>query len=280
MSALSDGTLLAVPSAMDATAISRSGDGGATWTRCPPLGNYRMLTPRNFAELDGTVYLLEYQAFTVEDVPIRLYASTDRGRTWEVRYTFSGHRHGHGLAADPARHALWAFFGDTRVRRAPSARRTGAARGRASPGDGRTCRRRDGARGWQPALRPGHRLSAAAALYRAAVARMGTYVELALLPGPSYSTFASGAGGFVVGSAREPGGDIYPLEEESAHVWVSLDSSTGRSCSAIAAWSLTRPSRADVYYELPSGLLILQLQNARGFGPGGHGYQLLRLTRR
>jgi hypothetical protein len=38
--------------------------------------------------------------------------------------------------------------------------------------------------------------------------------------------------------------------------------------------------RADVYYELPSGLLILQLQNAQGFGPGGYGYQLLRLTRR
>ena len=33
--------------------------------------------------------------------------------------------------------------------------------------------------------------------------------------------------------------------------------------------------RADVYFELPSGELVLQLWNAQGFGPNGRGYQLL-----
>ncbi|MDY7227164.1 sialidase family protein [Hyalangium rubrum] len=280
MAALSDGTLLAHSSRDGRNYIARSGDGGATWSEVLLLGDYRVLTPRSFAELDGTVYVLEYQTFTTQDVPIRLHASTDRGRTWQVRQTFSGHRHGHGLAVDPARHALWAFFGDTTVQSG-------------------TFRSTDGGRTWKSiakgapgrivdatVLEDGSLLYAQDTLYlppRPYIAQLspdGTYVELGLLPGPSYSAFAASAGGFVVGSAREPGGDVYPPGEESAHVFASVNMFDWEKLLSYRRLDPTVTARADVYYELPSGLLILQLQNVQGFGPGGFGYQLLRLTRR
>jgi hypothetical protein len=279
MAALSDGTLLASTVRSGRNSISRSGDGGATWRDVLDIGNYRVLTPHSFAELDGTVYLLEYQSFTLDDVPIRLHASTDRGRTWQVRHTFSGHRHGHGLAADPARHALWAFFGDT-------LRQSG------------TFRSTDGGRSWKSiALEGEGRVVDATVLedgsllyaqdnvylptrpYIAQLAPDGTYVELARLPGPSYSTFAASAGGYVVGSAREPGGDVYPAGEESAHVFASFNMLDWEKLLSYRRLNPAETVRADVYYELPSGLLILQLQNAQGFGSRGFGYQLLRLTR-
>jgi hypothetical protein len=278
MSALSDGTLLANTTRDGRNYISRSGDGGATWSEVLLLGDYRMLIPRNIAELNGTVFLIEYQAFTAQDVPLRLYASTDRGRTWQVRQTFYGHRHGHALAVDPARNALWVFFGD-------------------SPRQAGTFRSTDGGHTWKsvvsgPAglivdatvLEDGSLLYGQDIIYlptRPHIAQMapdGTYVELALLPGPAYSTFASSAGGFVVGSAREPTGDVYPPGEESAHLWGSFNKLDWEKLLSYRRLDPAVTVRADVYYELPSGLLILQLQNAQGFGPGGYGYQLLRLS--
>jgi hypothetical protein len=82
----------------------------------------------------------------------------------------------------------------------------------------------------------------------------------------------------VLGSAREPEGDVYPPGEESAHVWASFDMLDWKRMLSYRRLETTRTVRADVYYELASGLLILQLQNAQGFGPGGYGYQLLRLS--
>lgn len=278
MSALTDGTLLANTTRDGRNYISRSEDGGATWSEVLLLGNYRMLTSRNIAELDGTVYLIEYQALTAQDIPLRLFASTDRGRTWQVRHTFHGHRHGHGLAADPVRHALWVFFGD-------------------SPRQAGTFRSTDAGHTWTSVLSgpPGLVVDAAVLSdggllfgqdtiylpYRPHIVQIapdGTYVPLAVLPGPSYSAFAPSAGGFVVGSAREPGGDVYPPGEESAHVWASFNGLDWEKLRSYQRLDTATTVRADVYYELPSGLLILQVQNARGFGPGGYGYELLRLT--
>ena len=75
------------------------------------------------------------------------------------------------------------------------------------------------------------------------------------LPSASYSTHAvRGSGGFVVGTRwqqlltigqAQPGDDV----------------------------------RADVYWELPSGELVLTVRNASGFGPGGRGYLLLQPQR-
>src|SRR5207253_3247407 len=82
----------------------------ASGTDVHRLGDYLGLTAHSFAELDGVAYFVEYQVFTRSDAPIHLWSSSDAGRTWSLRATFTGHRHAHGLAADPARHALWAFF--------------------------------------------------------------------------------------------------------------------------------------------------------------------------
>jgi hypothetical protein len=280
MSALTDGTLLANTSRGGRYYLSRSGDGGATWSEVLLLGSYRMLTPHSIAELDGTVYMLEYQAFTSADTPIRLHASTDRGRTWQVRQTFLGHRHGHGLAADPVNHALWAFFGDT-TRQAGIFRSTDA---------GRTWRRVVGGQEGNvvdaTVLGDGSLLLGQDISYLPSrphviqLAPDGTYVQLALLTGPAYSTHAVRGGGFVVGSAREPGGDVYPPGEVSAHVWASLDGLDWEDLRRYPRLSSTENVRADVYYAMPSGLLVLELKNAQGFGPGGEGYQLLRFIRR
>jgi hypothetical protein len=276
MAALSDGVLLANTSRNGSQYLSRSGDGGASWQEVLPLGNYRMLTPHSIAELDGTVYLLEYQAFTSSNTPIRLYASLDRGKTWQVRRTFTGHRHGHGLAVDAVRHALWAFFGDT-------------------PSQAGTFRSTDAGNTWQlilggqkglivdgTVLADGSLLFGQDIVYlpeRPRIVQLtpgGIYTGLYALPGPSYSTHAVRGGGFVVGAAREPGGDIYPPGEVSAHVVGSLDGVTWEELLSYPRLDANENVRADVYFELPSGLLVLQLENAQGFGPGGRGYQLLR----
>lgn len=280
VSVLADGTLLADTEHGGSHSLARSSDGGATWSEVLTLGNYRLLTSRNIAELDGTVYLLEYQAFTSQDTPIHLHASKDQGRTWEVRQVFTGHRHGHGLAADPARHALWAFFGD-------------------NPSQSAILRSTSQGTIWQTVL-PGQQALVVTAsvlpdgslLYgqdinwlpgRPHIVQLspdGTYVELDALTGAAYSTYTRRAGGFVVGVAREPLGDSYAPSEQNAHVWASLD---GASWVDVLQYPRLDPEqnvRADVYNELPSGLLVLQLQNAKGFGPGGLGYQLVRFTRR
>jgi len=280
VSALANGTLLADTERGGAHYLARSSDGGATWSEVLSLGNYRLLTSRNIAELDGTVFLLEYQAFTPQNAPIRLHASTDRGRTWTVRQVFDGHRHGHGLAVDPARHALWAFFGD-------------------NPQQSAILRSTDTGSVWQPVLLGQKALVVTAAvlgdgslLYaqdinwlpgRPHIVQLspdGTYVELESLSGAAYSTYAVRAGGFVAGVAREPLGDVYAPAEESAHVWASLDGVDWVDLLQYPRLDPNQNVRADVYEELPSGLLVLQLQNARGFGTGGIGYQLVRFIRR
>jgi hypothetical protein len=280
VTALADGTLLADTERGGVHSLVRSSDGGATWSEVLPLGNYRLLTSRNIAELDGTVFLLEYQAFTSQDTPLRLHASEDQGRTWTVRQVFNGHRHGHGLAVDPARHALWAFFGD-------------------NPQQSAILRSTTGGSAWQPVLVGQEALVVTAAVLEdgallyaqdinwlpgrphiVQLAPDGTYVELESLSGAAYSTYAVRAGGFVAGVAREPLGDAYAPEEKNAHVWASLDGVDWVDRLQYPRLDPNENVRADVYAELPSGLLVLQLQNAKGFGPGGLGYQLVRFTRR
>ena len=276
---LADGTLLADTERGGSHYLARSGDGGATWSEVLPLGKYRLLTSRNIAELDGAVYLLEYQAFTAQDTPIRLYTSANRGRTWAVKWTFTGHRHGHGLAADPAHHALWAFFGD-------------------SPKQSSIVRSTDAGNTWLRIVSGQNALVVTATVlpdgsllyaqdinwlpgrpHIVQVSPDGTYVELEQLSGAAYSTYGVRAGGFVAGVAREPLGDAYAPSETNAYVWASLD---GVSWDPLLTYPRLDPEenvRADVYDELPSGLLVLQLQNVKGFGPRGLGYQLLRFTR-
>jgi hypothetical protein len=273
LSALADGTLLATTLRGGRASLSRSGDGGATWSEVLPLEPSGQLTHYELAELDGTVYLLQGQ-----DLNSLLYASTDQGRTWRVRMSFRGHRLGRGLTADPAHHALWAFFGRTALQ-------------------GGVFRSTDGGRSWTRVLsgQKGHGFKAAvlgdgSLLFgqgapllspRPRILQLapdGTYVEVASLTGPASSTYAVRGGGFVLGNACEPFRGCAPSDEVSAQVWASQD---GLDWVQLLRYPRLAPGeevRADVYHELPSGLLVLQLQNAEGFGPGGVGYQLLSLT--
>lgn len=277
MTTLSDGTLIADVISGGRHALARSGDHGATWTSTLDLGVYRSLTPHSWAELDGEVFFIEYQTFTGDSTPLRLWASDDGGRSWSVRHTFSGHRHGHGLAADPARHALWVFFGDTNAQSG-------------------LYRSTDAGSTWTPLLtsQPGDVVDATVlgdgtllfgqdisylppTPHVATLTPQGDYRELSAITGPAYSTHALRSGGFVVGAAREPGGDIYPPGEVSAHLYTSPDGERWTRALDYPRLSSSENARADVYWELPSGELLLELENVQGMGPGGKGYQILAI---
>ncbi|MGC4115075.1 MAG: sialidase family protein [Myxococcales bacterium] len=280
MAALADGTLLADTSRGGGTYLARSTDGGAHWAEVLALGDFRMLTPHSVAEVGGEVFLLEYQSFTTADTPIRLWASRDSGQTWSVRFTFTGHRHGHGLAADPAHSALWAYLGDTTAQCG-------------------TFRSLDGGRSWtlmlsgqegdivdatvlgDGSLLFGQDISYLPNLPH--VARLtwsGAYSELVQLSGPSYSIHALRGGGFVAGAAREPGADIYPPSEVSAHLYLSADGVQWVDVLRYRRIDANQNARIDVYWELRTGELVLRMENVDGAGTGGRGYQLLRPERR
>jgi hypothetical protein len=78
-----------------------------------------------------------------------------------------------------------------------------------------------------------------------------------------------------VGAAREPGGDIYPPGEISAHLYGSANGASWADLLQFPRISSTENTRADAYWELPTGEVVLQVENVQGFGPGGKGYLLL-----
>jgi len=281
---LADGILLADVVNGKGHAVVRSTDRGATWTEVLATGAYRSLSPHSFAELDGTAYFLEYQVFTAASTPIRLWKSSDRGATWAVQHTFEGHRHGHGMVPDPARHALWAFFGDTDLQSG-------------------TYRSTDGGASWtaivagsqdgdlvDAALLPdGSLLCGQDVSYRGStpdrpqVARIafdGTVTHLLTLPSASYSTHAVRSGGYVVGSTYELYSDVSPAGWTRGSLWGSVDGWSWEKLLEVPQLDPKEDVRADVYWELASGEQVVSVWNAAGFGPGGRGYMLLRLTRR
>ncbi len=274
MTALADDTLLAHIRG-STNRIARSTNSGATWTNVLTLGTYEILSPHSIDELGGVVYLAEYQTFSTGSVPLRLWQSNDHGATWSVNTTFSGHRHAHAVRADLSTNALWVFFGDTDPQ-------CGLYR---SLDRGATWKLMLG--GQQGDVVDGTFTSAGLLFGQdisylpptptiALVTRAGVESILQSLPGPSYSTHALSAGGFLVGVTREPDGDIYAPGEVSAHLFGSAD---GNSWKELFAWpriDANDYARADVYWELPSGEAILQLWNVQG---PGKGYEILKITR-
>jgi len=281
---LADGTLLADVVSGAGHAVARSTDRGLTWTEVLATGAYRSLSPHSFAELDGAVYFLEYQVFTGASTPIRLWKSSDRGASWAVQHTFGGHRHGHGMTPDPARHALWAFFGDTDLQSG-------------------TYRSTDGGASWtavvagsqdgdlvDAALLPdGSLLCGQDVSYRgstpdkpqiARIALDGTVTHLLTLPSASYSTHAVRSGGYVVGTTYELYNDVSPAGWTRGSLWGSVEGWSWEKLLEVPQLDSKEDVRTDVYWELASGEQVVNVRNAAGFGPGGRGYMLLRLTRR
>jgi len=280
MTALSDGTLLADVSTAAGYAIARSTDHGVTWTTVLSTGVYRTVTPHSFAELDGAAYYLEYQVFTNASTPINLWRSTDSGATWSVRTTFDGHRHGHGLAPDPARHALWAYFGDSTVQSGAYRSTDGGATWTAVLAD-----TQDGDIVDAVVLSDGSLLCGQDISFlppQPSIARIGidgSITRYLTLPSASYSTHAVGSGGYVVGATYERGADVTPDGWTRGTLWGSGD---GEHWDKLLEVPQLDPAdvRTDVYWELPSGELVVNVRNALGFGPGGVGYMLLRTSRR
>ncbi len=274
MTVLSDGTLLAQVDESSGHFLARSGDHGATWTDVRALGSYLGLTPHSFAELEGVVYFIEYQYFSGNDTPIHLWASSDMGRTWSLRSTISGTRHGHGLAADPARHALWAFLGDTDQQ-------------------SRTLRSTDGGATWTMVMHTqlGGQVDATvladgSLLYGQDITYLpdepwvvklgidGTLTNYLRLPGPAYSMHPLPGGGYVMGVGRENGGDVYPAGDVSAFVYTSVDGVHWEQVLQYPRLNSIDDVRADVYWALPNGDLLLELRDAKAFS-SGTGYQIL-----
>jgi hypothetical protein len=271
---LGDDTLLADTVTAGKHTVARSTDHGATWQDVLPLGGYRLLQPHSVAELDGAVYLAEYQV-AAAIAPIHLWFSADAGATWSVRHVLEGYRHAHAVIADAGRGALWLLMGD---------------------GTGGLLRSLDGGTSFAPVvgspdgvavdasvLGDGGLLFGRDALFhpaQPAVVRLDgedhATVE-ASLPGPSYSIHAlAGGGGFLLGETHEVAGDVYPPDDSSAHLFGSGDGRGWTELMAFTPLSYQDYTRADVRWQLPTGEALVEVANALGYGPGGKGYLVLK----
>jgi hypothetical protein len=279
MTALSDGTLIADVIESSGHALARSTDHGITWTDVLKTGPYRMLTPHSIAELDGELYFVEYQVFTTSSTPIRLWKSSDRGGTWTVQYTFEGHRHAHGLAADPAHKALWVYFGDFDAQSGAYRSTDGGATWTA------IVKGKQGDLIDAVVLADGSLLCGQDISYqpgRPTVARIGvdgTVAHHLTLPSASYSTHAISTGGFVVGTTYEVDNDVSPAGWTRGSLWGSGDGVQWKKVLDVPRLASTGDVRMDVYWELATGELVVGVRNAAGFGPGGRGYMLLHTMR-
>jgi hypothetical protein len=280
MSALSDGTLLADLDEGSGHVLARSTDHGATWHDTLSEGQYRSLSPHSFAELDGNVYFVEYQVFTTNSTPIRLWMSTDRGATWSVRFTFQGHRHGHGLMPDPAHHALFAFFGDFDAQSGLYRSTDAGASWTLIKGGTQAGDIVDGTVLSDGSFLCGQDISFQGSTpNKPQIARIGlngAETNYVTLPSASYSTHAvRSVGGFVVGTTHEEGADVEASGWTKGTLWGSGDGTTWQQLLTVSQATAGDDVRSDVYWELPGGELVLTVRNAAGFGPGGRGYLLL-----
>ena len=99
------------------------------------------------------------------------------------------------------------------------------------------------------------------------------------LPGPSYSIHKLPGGGYVLGTTRETGGDVYAADDVSAHDIYSADGVHWSEWRAFPRLADNDYARADVYWQLPSGELILELTNVAEMG-SQHGFMLLKPVRK
>ncbi|WP_141331471.1 sialidase family protein [Myxococcus sp. AB025B] len=279
MAAMSNGTLLAVVSHSGAYFLKRSTDGGRTWRDEVSLGSYRAMGPRSFAQLGSTWFFLEYQTFTSSAVPVRLWASMDSGASWSVRSTLTAHRHGYALVADPATGALWAMMGSNKTQAA-------------------VLRSTDGGRTWTSMLQgyaangvaggvlaDGTLLLGQSTLFEPEhpkllrVSRTGQVSTVFELPGPAYSLAAAPGGGWVLGTAWSSAGDVHAAGDVFVRLFTSGDGATWSEARRYERLGGADLARADVWGVLPSGDLVVRVENVSGFGSAGTGFQVLRIRR-
>lgn len=279
VAAMEGGALLAVASHSGEYFLQRSTDGGMTWGNQLRLGTYRARGPQSFARLGSTWFFLEYQSFTSAAVPIRLWATTDGGVTWSVRSVFTAHRHGYALVADPATGTLWATMGSSAAQAA-------------------VLRSTDGGQTWTSLLR-GYEANAQTGVVHTggtllfgqstlfepehpkllSLSPEGTVSSLMELPGPAYSLTAVPGGGWVMGTAWSRDGDVHAPGDVFARLFISEDGVTWQESRRYERMSGADLARADVWGTLPSGELVVRVEDASGFGSAGVGFQVLRVKR-
>ncbi|QSQ22596.1 exo-alpha-sialidase [Pyxidicoccus parkwayensis] len=279
MAAMKNGTLLAVASRNGAYQLQRSTDGGLTWGNAVSLGNYRAFGPHSFAELGSTWFFLEYQTFTSANTPIRLWASTDGGATWSVRSTLTAHRHGYSLFVDATTGALWATMGSSNAQTA-------------------VLRSTDGGRNWT-AIYSGYAANGVAGAVQSDGSLLlgqstlfapeypkllrlfpsGRVDALLQLPGPAYSFMPVPGGGWAMGTGWASAGDVQASGDIYVRLFTSPDGVTWREALRYERLSSTAFAQADVWGVLPSGDVVVRMDNVRGFGTSGRGFQVLRVKR-
>ncbi len=280
LAVLHDGVLIANTMGSGGNALSRSTDGGRTWQKVLSLGESRMLTPHSIAELNGDVFYSEYHTTGSGPTPSRLYISRDRGASWSVHHTFEAYRHLHGVIADPATGALWVLAGDA---------------------TGELVKSMDGGKTWTTMVKlkdtvngvavavDALPLPGGALLYgtdainrpraETGIVRIepdGTINYLGQLPGPSYAVHLHSSGTYFIGTSREPSGNVYAEGDISARLFGSADGVNFKELLAFERISDGSNAHARVFWELPTGELVIEVENVKGFGEDGEGYLLAK----
>ncbi|NPC82946.1 exo-alpha-sialidase, partial [Pyxidicoccus fallax] len=85
--------------------------------------------------------------------------------------------------------------------------------------------------------------------------------------------------GWVMGTGWASAGDITAPGDVYARLFTSGDGVTWRETLRYERLSSTEFGRADVWGVLPSGDLVVRMDNIRGFGTAGRGFQVLRVKR-
>ncbi|AKQ67948.1 hypothetical protein A176_004860 [Myxococcus hansupus] len=277
--AMEPGVLLAVASDSGVYFLQRSTDGGMTWGNKVRLGSFRAHGPRSFARWGGTWFFLETQTATSSAVPLRLWASTDGGATWSVRSTLTEHRQGYAVAVEPGTGALWASLGSNAAQAA-------------------VLRSVDGGATWTSLLR-GYGANAVAGVVHSSGAFLfgqstlfmpeqpklqtlspaGALSTLMSLPGPASSLAPVPGGGWVMGTAWSGEGDVHAAGDVSARLFLSADGVSWQEVRRYERMPGADLARADVWGALPSGELVVRVEDANGFGSAGVGFQVLRVRR-
>jgi hypothetical protein len=99
------------------------------------------------------------------------------------------------------------------------------------------------------------------------------------LPGPAYSLLPVSGGGWALGTGWASAGDIHATGDVYARLFTSGDGVTWQEALRYERLSSTAFALADVWGVLPSGELVVRMDNVRGFGTSGRGFQVLRVNR-
>ncbi|HEY2030784.1 MAG TPA: exo-alpha-sialidase, partial [Myxococcales bacterium] len=93
------------------------------------------------------------------------------------------------------------------------------------------------------------------------------------------STHAISGGGYVAGVTREVDNDVTPAGVTNGSLWGSADGVSWSQMLTVPRLNANDDVRVDVYWELATGELVVNVKDAAGFGVDGRGYLLVLPSR-